>query len=312
MQSWKKDLAGGSTHWIDVIDPTRAELEQIARNYGLHETSVQDCLDPRHLPKHERIGETNFVILRSYDEESDTKADTVQELTRKVALFAGKGFILTVHRKDQPFLARLREEAATPSAAWSAQDVLRSIVTGAIQSYEAPLDREADALDRLEERVFARRRLPEAVGETFYLKRRASVFRRMLRLSQDVISSFSASANGGALEGPVKQDIVDIAHALSFRAEELLDNVNSVLNLHLTLHSLKLNEASHKTNEVVRLLTVFSVFFMPLNLLTGIYGMNFESMPFLRHPQGFLIAVAAMVSAGIAVVAWFRFKGWLR
>ena len=57
--------------WLDVVEPTRAELADIARGYGLHQMSVEDSLEPEHLPKYERIGSTTFMILRAMDAEAN-------------------------------------------------------------------------------------------------------------------------------------------------------------------------------------------------------------------------------------------------
>lgn len=96
--------------WLDVVEPTQADLEEIARQYGLPATAVQDCLDPEHLPKFERFDGTSFVILRAYDEHSGTACDTVQAFTRKVALFWGGEFLLTIHRTEQPYLTGVMRE----------------------------------------------------------------------------------------------------------------------------------------------------------------------------------------------------------
>ena len=65
--------------WLDVVDPTAEELEEIAARYGIHPTSVQDCLDPEHLPKYERYGETTFIILRAYDEQADDRTAQIEK-----------------------------------------------------------------------------------------------------------------------------------------------------------------------------------------------------------------------------------------
>ena len=109
--------------WLDVVHPTEAELGEIAARYGLHEMSVQDSLDPEHLPKYERIGGTTFVIVRAVDTAAGPKAATVQELTRKVAMFFGADFFITIHRTPQPFLEQIersyvsRGESASPDTA---------------------------------------------------------------------------------------------------------------------------------------------------------------------------------------------------
>ena len=85
--------------WVDVVEPTSAELTEIAHLYGLHPTSVRDSLDPEHLPKFERFPDRYFAIIRVFDVASSPDCATVHEMTRKVAIFAGPDFVVTIHRK---------------------------------------------------------------------------------------------------------------------------------------------------------------------------------------------------------------------
>ena len=92
---------------------------------------------------------------------------------------------------------------------------------------------------------------------------------------------------------------------MHFFAEELLEDVNNLLSIQLAL-------ASHRTNEVVRILTVFSVFFLPLTFVVGIYGMNFQFMPELRERWGYPAVMGAMGFVTLVILLWFRKRGWLR
>jgi magnesium transporter len=84
-----------------------------------------------------------------------------------------------------------------------------------------------------------------------------------------------------------------------------VDDVNNLLSIQLSL-------ASHRTNEVVRVLTVFSVFFLPLTFIVGVYGMNFQHMPELREHWGYPAVLAGMALVTLAIYFWFRRRGWLR
>jgi magnesium transporter len=92
---------------------------------------------------------------------------------------------------------------------------------------------------------------------------------------------------------------------MHFYADELLDDVNNLLSMHIAL-------AAHRTNEVVRVLTIFSVFFLPLTFIVGVYGMNFRFMPELQHPWGYPVVLGAMGIVTLAIYLWFRSRGWLR
>jgi magnesium transporter len=92
---------------------------------------------------------------------------------------------------------------------------------------------------------------------------------------------------------------------MHFYADELLEDVNNLLSIQLAL-------ASHRTNEVVRVLTVFSVFFLPLTFIVGIYGMNFRYMPELQERWGYPAAMAGMGFVTLMIYLWFRRRGWLK
>jgi magnesium transporter len=83
------------------------------------------------------------------------------------------------------------------------------------------------------------------------------------------------------------RDVQENAESFHFYADELLDDVNTLLSVQLAL-------ASHRTSEVMRVLTVFSVFFLPLTFIVGVYGMNFAFMPELRHRWGYPGVLAMM------------------
>jgi len=290
-------------HWIDLVAPTPEEFGEVAKDYGLHPTSVQDCLDPEHLPKYERIGSVVFIIVRAFDEHCSADADTVQELTRKVALFISDRFLITVHRKDQPFLQRAREfwGAAGDSRQNLGMHISSEILRGAIFSYEGPLNQAGNDVDTYETKTFRGVDTQAIIEDLYFLKRKASVFKRMLRMTQELVGKMDTQL---ALNAPAIQDLKEEAQQLHFSTEELFEDVQNLLTLHLSL-------ASHRTNEVVRILTLFSVFFMPLTFIVGIYGMNFKVMPELEWQIGYPLIWLVMCAVTAGIWAWFRRKGWL-
>jgi magnesium transporter len=290
--------------WIDVYDPALEELLELARRYGLHETSVEDCLDPEHLPKHERIGETTFLILRVFDPQSSERAANVQELTRKIALFLRHDLAITIHRVDLALMQDLRRRfgGQGPEATCTPLELLGALVRGALASYERPLTAAEDSVDQFEERLFREGAETPSLPRIHYLKRRVSLMKRMLWHTVGITQRLTPT---GERTQPVYQDLRENAESYHFWADELLEEVNNLLAIHVAM-------ASHRTNEVMRVLTVFSAFFLPLTFIVGVYGMNFDWMPELREGWGYPAVLGLMAVVSLTIFIWFRRRGWLR
>lgn len=290
--------------WLDVTLPTREELQQLAKTYEIHLTSIQDCLQPEHLPKHEKIGDVTFLITRGYDEKAAENASNVLELTRKVAIFLGANFLITVHRVDLDYLAAVRQkwQATPPSTSQLPFQVLCDVLQAISLSYEAPLDAAEGMLDTIEDKIFMRKIKGVSLHfqEIYLLRRKISVCQRMLHLALEVL----AKLNSLSEHTPLLQNIKDDTHRLLFVAEQLSENVNHLLNLHVSL-------TSNRTNEVMRILTVFSVFFLPITFIVGVYGMNFRYMPELELSYGYFGVWLFMLVITLVLFIWFRRKGFL-
>lgn len=297
------ELSEPRFRWIDVVNPTPAELEELAAEHDLPPHAVQDCLEPEHLPKHERLGQRVFMIVRAYDERATHAADTVQQLTRKVAVFVSDDLLLSVHRVEQRFLDDLKRELPARLAGKPdpGERVVAALLDATLDTYWPPLDEAERTVAHFEHRLFERRDVTQLIREVYLLKRKVTALRWMGRHTLDLIQKLKTSSEAHA---PRLLDLKENAEGLYFAADELLEDVNNLVNLQLSL-------AAHQTNEVMRVLTVFSVFFMPLTFVVGIYGMNFDSMPELKHPWGYpgVLGLMALLSAGI--YTWFKRRGWL-
>ena len=290
--------------WLDAVQPSSAELGTIAETYTLHPTSVQDCLQPEHLPKFERFDNAFFLIVRGYDENCPGDADTVQELTRKTAIFWNAHFFITIHRQDQRFIEGMRGHWSAPGVQIPAEPsipLLHDLIKRILISYEAPLESADSRLDEYEEQVFLSQSGARILQELYLLKLKATVFKKMIFLTKDVLKSLNIESRQYR---PLVQDLIETTDRLFFLADQLLENTNTLLNMHISL-------SSQRTNEVMRVLTLFSVFFLPLTFIVGIYGMNFDFMPELRHPWGYPVILVVMLLVVLGVYLWFYRKGWL-
>jgi magnesium transporter len=293
--------------WVDVVEPEPSELTEVSHLYGLHSSAVRDCLDPEHLPKFERFPDRLFIIIRVFDTESSPDCATVQEMTRKVAIFSGADFVVTIHRKPLPFLTALQADWRTLDATDSAPDtpamrLILDIIDRGLDTFEPPLEKIEEGLDDVEAALFANRHDTEDLLDLYLLRRRATLCKRMLWRGIEVLKLMNP---GSEPSTPRFQDVREGAEATHFYSDEQLESVTNLTNLQLSL-------ASQKTNQVVRLLTLFSAFFLPLTFVVGVYGMNFTNMPEIESPWGYPAVWVVMILITIAIYVWFRRKGWLK
>jgi magnesium transporter len=285
---------------VDLVDPTAAEMSQVATRHGLHPAAVRDFLNQPHLPKFERLPGQQLLILRAYDEVAK-RGDTIQAMTRRLVILMMEGTVITVHRREQPFFTEVAAQVAQGPALRPEQLVL-ALCAGAVKSFDEPLKESEEKLDHIEAALFHRRVPHQGIKQVYGLKRRCAVIKRTLARTTLALSPMKDQAPD---DHGLLADVVEEADRLHTWADELLEGASHLLNLEINL-------ASQRTNEVMRVLTVFSAFFLPLTFIAGVYGMNFKSMPGLEHRLGFSLVSLAMVLTVLGIWAWFRRKGWLK
>ena len=319
--------------WIDVTDPSLEDAIHLEETYRLSHSAVQDCLEPVHLP-HFVVGESWCeLLLRGFDSES-ARSDTVQDVTRKLVIFWGEGFLITVKRKDPPFFPelvyRIVNELGNADAGDAGKDTraareLREecvvkIAKAVVLSFDPALESIEHAIDMCEAHSqsgatgtpdAARPGAGSAELRNLYaLKRKATVLRRTLWRTVGVLES--ARTEFAEKKQARWRRVCELTQRSHFYSEELEQAVASVMNLQLAVSNLHIAEASHRTNEVVRTLTLFSVVFLPLSFIAGVYGMNFETMPELRKPYGYFWTLGVMALVALSLVVWFMRRGYLR
>ncbi len=294
--------------WIDAASPSRKDLNALGKTYGLHPALVKDCLEPDHLPKLEVHGSTTFLIVRYYDSQADLSHDSVQALTRKLALFLGERFLISVHRRAEPFLDVVREKHAAKCEGIFLQVVLMEILLAAVETYHAPLEEMEAKIHLAETAILKGESGAGRWEEVFRIKCRLMTIKRLLWHSLNTVQKFVPHSQQNL---PLRQDLAERIESLLFFADSLLDDLTSLLNIQMSLISNRTNEASKVTNDVMKVLTLFSAFFLPLNFIVGLYGMNFQHMPELSYRYGYFCVLAVLGATAVGIYFWFKRKGWL-
>ncbi len=286
--------------WIDIASGEKEEIHQVAEEYGLHEASVNDSLESDHLPKYERLKNYTFVILRVYDPQDSKEADTVQALTNKIAIFLAASHVITIHKKPWKALENISNGAVKEGDCQKPEHLLNELIKAGLRSFDEPAAALTRSIEYYEEQVFLKNRKAPILRGLYFIKRKTDVIRRLLLLTYDVIDKIDPPDNSNVYT----RDLRDLYIKQQAIFDALVENTTQLLTIYF-------NISSQKTNEIIRVLTLFSVFFMPLTFIVGIYGMNFEHMPELKWKLGYPGSLLLMAVVTGIIYAWFRHRKWL-
>lgn len=322
-QTFELKLPWHNYKWLDITAPSKKYLEELSKEYNIHPRYIKDCLEPEHLPKIEKLGNLTMVVLRGLDDNLSDDAMTVQDITRKIVIFFNDKFLITIHRKDQGYIKQLRDQwmeytkdekmgiHATIGHPLHEQLILHDLFLAIAESYQTILESGFDRLEVLDDELLSpNHHTSFDLKKGYFFKRKISLVKRLLRIQSELIDKLTPT-----MEYALQINFKHVSGQLSkyyFYADDLLEGVQSMVNLHVSISSHKTNESSHRINEVTRLLTLFSVYFLPLNFIAGIYGMNFKFMPELSMKWGYPLTLALMLITALFLYYWTKKKGWLK
>lgn len=286
--------------WVDVSAPTKEELEELSKNYALNPYAILACLQPDHLPKHEDMDGTHFIITRALSQPLPKHTISIQSISTKIAFFYRKGLLVTIHRKHHDFIHDVREKYFETGIYLEEELIVAKLLWHILHSYEIQAVYLSNEMDVFENKVFSQEVTPHMLSDLYQMKRKALISKKLLLFSQEAVSSLKLNSD----DLTVIQDDRDLHVKLMNIYDQIHDDVSNLVNFYLSI-------SAQKTNDVIKVLTIFSVFFMPLTFIVGIYGMNFEHMPELKSPYGYMGIWLSMIGVSAFIYLWFKRKKWL-
>ncbi len=294
---------GDSFIWIGLHEPTEAELEKVAGEFGLHPLAVEDAVKAHQRPKVEDYEDSLFVVLKTvrYDE------PTQQVDLGDVMLFMGDSFVVTVRHGQARALKDVRRRLEVdrhlldcgPSA------VLYAVCDAVVDDYSAIAFAVEQDIEEVEERVFSPDRSNDA-ARIYNLKREVIEFRRAVHPLVEPMDRLAAGRVGRVHEHlePFFRDVADHATRVSEQVDGFDDLLGSVLNANLAQVAVQQNSDMRRISAWVAIVAVPT-------MIAGIYGMNFEHMPELHWRYGYGMALAVMGVACLGLYRAFKRSGWL-
>ena len=286
--------------WFHVEDVQGSALSDLAREYGLHELAVEDCRTPGTRAKLEEYENHLFLVINTIHFEPDQCECWFGEFE----VFLCKDLLISVHNGPSRTAAAVRPRLADDERLAHPGRLLYEILRTIVGRYLPVLDSIEERIDVLEDRAYEKPS-PQLLSEIFSVKRALINYRRVATTMREVAGHLlNRSEPWLRSYHHYFRDIYDqIVRALDF-ADTYRDILTGVLDVHLSA-------TANRTNDIMKVLTVYATLATPFLLVTSFYGMNFDFLPFIHHPLGPLIITGTMFVTSFGLLWYFRRKGWI-
>ena len=294
----------GAVVWVDLAKGTPEELRILSDVFHFHPLAVEDAIAKRHHPKIELYGSYLYLILHGID----FRASQHRFATHDTDFFLGPNYLVTVHDGQSRTLPSVQDQCVRNERllAEGPAALLHRIIDVMVDHYEPEVEKLEKKLERLEHEVFNH---PDenSMRQIVELKRDVTSLRRVTLPQRDAVArlarrEFSLITDEMAYRF---RDVFDHLVRLSEEGLMFQDRVASLLDAHLA-------NVSNRLNRVMKVLTVITTIFMPLTLLTGLYGMN---VPLPHLPGGeaaqFWWILGILVATIVIMLGVFRRMRWI-
>ncbi|MEJ2213393.1 MAG: magnesium/cobalt transporter CorA [Gammaproteobacteria bacterium] len=289
--------------WLDIEGSSPSAIKDLlASKFELDEADILDASRDRHPPRFSGQNGNLFLILKSLDSDSHSLDFTTQQL----AIFSGNNYLVTRHNRKSSYIESLKSRLLSNKLKVdSSRKLIILLAQHTIKRYGEILLNLEERLDELEDELLQNpdeKLMQELLGYNTALRK----MRRILNYHLNVFNSLSRHVRKQEtiIENDKFEDMAIEAERFNSLAELYQNVINDLIEGYISLNS-------HKLNQVMRVLTVVTVLFLPLSLLVGIYGMNFENIPELKSQNGYFILLGIMGLIVSFLVIFFHKKRWL-
>lgn len=286
--------------WVDVEAPTAEDLKFLHERYEINNLLLEDTLDPNHLPKYEEDGDVKFFLLRESTELERKNLNTISDISTKIGIFLIDKTIITIHRMKTKSIYETKKQISVLQEETTPETIALKIALLVMKSFDDESVSLLETMDNIENEIFLKNtNHTNQIKRLYKLKRKSGLNSRVLTISTDAVDKFR-------LLGLQDSEVVD----LKDKHKDVVADFDH-LNLQITnLISMFLALSDQKANQVMKVLAIYSVYFLPITFIAGVYGMNFDNMPELHHKYGYFFTLGLMALVVICTFIYARRKQW--
>jgi magnesium transporter len=294
----------GAVHWIDLTAPTDEEAAILTDPFHFHPLAIEDCLQDVHHPKADDYESYLFAIVHGIHFDAPTE----DFITRELDFFLGPNYLITHRKGPMRSVDWVRDQCTkgVQSAMPRGADfLLHAILDQMFENYFPSLDEIEDKIQLLQVECFENP-TTRTLEHIFALKRDVMQLRRICLPQREIVHRLARGDFPGISDKAAVyfRDIYDNLYRIVDAAMQYQDMVQGTMDAYLS-------SVNNRLNETMKRLTVIGALLMPLTLITGLYGMNFENMPELHWRYGYFYVLGMMGCLSAALVYWFKKKKWI-
>jgi magnesium transporter len=296
--------------WVDIRGEDPANVPEIKKLlldvFKFHYLTVEDCLETRNSPKIEAFPEYFYFIVHGVKPDETSPTNFV---TKELDGYLGPNYVVTFHIERFRSVKNVKQQVRSSPFACQrgAAYLLHQILDQIVDLYMPLLEDYDEAINDLEERVLNLQRTNgQLLEEIMGLRRGVARLKRISHRQLEVLYRMSHGEFTQIPENilPFFRDVHDHLMRVSDLAENYRDLVGGLFEIHFAV-------IGTKTNEIMKTLAIVSAIILPLTLIAGIYGMNFEYMPELHSRYGYYATLGVMFLITFLLLIYFWRRGWM-
>ncbi|HAY32528.1 MAG TPA: magnesium/cobalt transporter CorA [Ignavibacteria bacterium] len=306
----KWDYENQDIVWTDIHDVTSEETSRLLKDtFQFHPLAIEDSYKyirdhAVHHPKIDDFEKYLFIVFNGIQADESGKKYSIFSLS----CFLGKNFLVTIHNeKGENTISKNIKNYISESAFKKGPDfILNLILDEIVDRYYPVLDHIEAEIDTVESRIFKEMPSNRNLLSILNLKKELIKLRRISSYQKEILYKLSRRETDliSLEESVYYRNVYDHLVRVADTAESYRDYVSGILDSYLSV-------VNNKMNEVMKFLTIIATIMLPLTLITGIFGMNFHTIPFLQSEFGFYISIILMIIVATVMLGWFRYKKWL-
>jgi len=298
--------SGKGLLWVDICETTEEDGKLLAEVFQFHKLAIEDCVETQiHPPKIDDYDDHVFIIVHGINHASGV-SDVVE--TAELALFVGRNYVVTNHNFPLYSVDEVRHQVET-----NARPMRRGpdylcywLIDALVDNIMPTLDRMSEIAEAVEEEALTTSH-PEALQAIQRLKRSVRRVHRTIMPQRELLNRISRG-EFSIIREEYRVYFRDIYDHL-VRIEDLNLNIRESAEAAITIY---LSAAANRQNETMKVLSVVGAIFLPLTLLAGVYGMNFDHMPELHWRYSYFVIVGFMLSVIVGALILFWRRGWFK